>query len=753
MKQRAPFLARLVAGLNAFRGNTAARRLPEFPAWAIGWPLPQTQKDLDLVDAFEKVPVVGAAVRKLADDQASIPRKVWIGRGEKKKEMERVGKLPILGGNLADLLAYANPEQTGTQLISSVSASIVVNGVGYFVRDPLGQPNRPPLTLWNFPGQFMRAIPGAHRGTQGYEYRPENGGRPEYLKAEDVIPFRSLTLSELPTGSSWLGPGLDLCTTLYYGVLWYRDFYKSGGIIAGTWHPDEDAAPLTPEEVRAWAFDMQRQTTNPDGTAKRWSPVVAQGMTYLTQGMKISEMQINEMLDALEARIARLIGIPPTMLGMKEGEGSLSTSSQTEATQYWLGTQKRLASLIDETLSERLAPVYGTDVWVEADFRQVPAVAELMLEREKALQQMAGRPTISVDEARTDAGRSALGGEFDEPWIQPPPQIGGGFGEGGDGEKKPKPDAPRKEKDAKARLAEDPKAELRRRKRVSVAAYRAQWEALVNERLAEQRESAKAKARTFWAGKGLRNGEANGHVLRLDALDVEGMIPGADPDDEMRARALVEKLLRARMAEGLSEIEAKAGIALEVELTLETERAARFIELQVDRAIAIPDETTRRMLRGSIADAVREGGSLEQVLASIDEVMDVRQAQALTIARTETAGAYGWASLEAYHQSGVVSRHTWLTSHSGTGGRHSENPDGTYNGLDGQSRGLGDYFNVGKELMRYPGDVDGPAGESINCVCTTIAEVDPALLRARAVRLKVAPVSEAVANRLTEYFA
>lgn len=141
---------------------------------------------------------------------------------------------------------------------------------------------------------------------------------------------------------------------------------------------------------------------------------------------------------------------------------------------------------------------------------------------------------------------------------------------------------------------------------------------------------------------------------------------------------------------------------------------------EVQRAI---DETLREMAHKTnnttfeglidlIQEAEADGESIPEIAERISAYFGGRKSDFETerIARTTMVGADNRGALEAYSQSGVVSTVTWLAAiDDRTREAHIE--------AHGQTRKLGESFEVGGEQLRHPGDPQGNPENVINCRC------------------------------------
>jgi len=86
------------------------------------------------------------------------------------------------------------------------------------------------------------------------------------------------------------------------------------------------------------------------------------------------------------------------------------------------------------------------------------------------------------------------------------------------------------------------------------------------------------------------------------------------------------------------------------------------------------------------------------------------------IARTEVNRASNWGSLQGAKSVGIEQIKVWLSAFS-----MDSRPE--HNAADGQRRELNEPFTVGGEDLMYPGDPNGSAGNTINCLCGIYYEI------------------------------
>lgn len=133
-------------------------------------------------------------------------------------------------------------------------------------------------------------------------------------------------------------------------------------------------------------------------------------------------------------------------------------------------------------------------------------------------------------------------------------------------------------------------------------------------------------------------------------------------------------------------------------------------------------EQAMALINKAVADAVTEGLGTAATAALIKRRM-AQQAvvmssfRARMIARTEAHTAANAANHEAALASGVITQQEWVSS-------ADERTRLDHMDANGQTVGIREKFNVGGELLEYPGDPNGSAGNIINCRCVAVHVVD-----------------------------
>lgn len=125
------------------------------------------------------------------------------------------------------------------------------------------------------------------------------------------------------------------------------------------------------------------------------------------------------------------------------------------------------------------------------------------------------------------------------------------------------------------------------------------------------------------------------------------------------------------------------------------------------------NQETAILLMEEIQAGINLGESIPQITSRVEKVFAFNDlVRAERIARTQVIGAVNSGHQFAYEQSGVVERKRWIAT-------HDDRVRSSHLATDGQIVNLHDTFSVGGFPMMYPGDLNAPASETVNCRCTT----------------------------------
>ncbi|TDB79625.1 phage minor head protein [Micromonospora sp. KC721] len=156
----------------------------------------------------------------------------------------------------------------------------------------------------------------------------------------------------------------------------------------------------------------------------------------------------------------------------------------------------------------------------------------------------------------------------------------------------------------------------------------------------------------------------------------------------------------------------------DVELLRVAQMKDEYLAALPNRLQGVPDSAWTQVT-AAVAELTADGASIPRIRDAIEEILGdlAWQDRAVTIARTETIGAYNAGTLTA-----------WLTAESAADERldkvwvatHDERTRDDHRNADGQRVALDGAFVVGGVPLRYPGDPAAPPGQTVQCRCTMI---------------------------------
>ena len=169
-------------------------------------------------------------------------------------------------------------------------------------------------------------------------------------------------------------------------------------------------------------------------------------------------------------------------------------------------------------------------------------------------------------------------------------------------------------------------------------------------------------------------------------------------------------VIKNAATEALGDLE--DAVPIEVDFDIKVERIAQYIAERTNLVKGINDITYRK-LKEIVIQVVQEGKTVIDLRDEIRGMFkDMTAGRAMTIARTETVGAYNFGTVEAWRQSGVVQTKTWLSA-------RDDRVRDSHKELDGETVPLDQIFSNGLE---FPGQTGGAPGEVINCRCNLLSK-------------------------------
>jgi len=206
-------------------------------------------------------------------------------------------------------------------------------------------------------------------------------------------------------------------------------------------------------------------------------------------------------------------------------------------------------------------------------------------------------------------------------------------------------------------------------------------------------------------------------LAMLAQYEATGAAPRMPDDHERRIEDIYRQMAEVGIetfGERIVSQGKHAGLILERKSFVEFFRrlALQYIGLEmIRRRITSVTETTRQQIINQITAGQNAGEGIAAIAKRIsDNVGIISRQRGALIARTETHGAANYGADGAARATGLKLRKEWVAAEDErTRVEHAE--------ANGQIVEMDQAFDVGGEMLMYPGDPAGSAGQIINCRC------------------------------------
>jgi uncharacterized protein with gpF-like domain len=219
-------------------------------------------------------------------------------------------------------------------------------------------------------------------------------------------------------------------------------------------------------------------------------------------------------------------------------------------------------------------------------------------------------------------------------------------------------------------------------------------------------------------------------LAMLAQYEATGAAPRLPEDHERRIEDIYRQMAEVGIetfGERIVSQGKHAGLILERKSFVEFFRrlALQYIGLEmIRRRITSVTETTRQQIVNQITAGQNAGEGIAAIAKRIsDNVGIISRQRGALIARTETHGAANYGADGAARATGLKLRKEWVAAGElpeSEGGRTRDD----HWEADGQIVDMDQAFEVGGEMLMYPGDPAGSAGNVINCRCAISHVVD-----------------------------
>lgn len=635
-----------------------------------------------LTNAYKQLGIVYTCITRKARNIASVP--FIITRQGSKKVLS--DQYPIV-----KLFKNPNPEMTWEDMIQAFVISLDTKGEWFLWPDE-NKVAGFPLAMWYINPEKVKERPEGWEVTIAKEKRT--------LPYEEVAQGKYIDIDNPKRGLSPISVVGKMGSVRYNAVAYTESFFENDATPTVTYETDK---PMSPIQIAEFEKQLERRRGQ-----KGWHKELTLWNGLKAHALNISnkDMQMLEILGLTTDELLGVFGVPKSEI---YGQSNTYATANVEDRAFWKKTLIPIMRFgIEPALNRVVLNPLGFDG--HFDINAIDALNAELLDKADAASKfyLMGVPFNKIDE-RLNLGFGPIPGG-DEPRQQ--------------GTMLPVDQPSNNDQPVKKIKQLVSKEEIN--KSIRDAEWKKQNDSLITI------ESGAAKAVKHYFSdvrkKWLKNATDEIYTKIFEQFQIKSdTLPSLDDllkdlSDE-KLRKYVRKYAEAALQKGIDSINKPDSVNFSM-----SDDKAIFALTQRLTKISRVNDTIRNDLRDLFVNLTSEERQMSEAeLAkylrdSVEHIIDMADARARTIARTEMHGAYADGRWEAAKSTDPIGKE-WIDSRdSDVRSPYDENhPSEFDHQLDGEKQMFGDPFSNG---LAYPGDPDGDAGNVINCRCKFICIYD-----------------------------
>ena len=634
------------------------------------------QNDPHYLDTYRVSIWVYKCVNLIAEACASIPLKFYDQKGEE-----------VVKGDLFDVMNRVNPFDTNYTFRYQIAGFLRLTGNAYVNWEKTSK------ELYLLRPDRVTIVPDPIEKVKRYIYNV-NGKKIGY-EPDEIIHFKSFNPYNDYYGlSPWMVAMLTL-TTDFWAAQYNKNFFKNSAIPRGALITDQELDDKQAARLRKQWEKVYKGTDKAHRIA-----VLGKGAKWQDVMKSMKDMEFGLLRKMNREEILAVGNIPPVLAGIFEFANYANSTQQLKI--YYEQGVIPMLRLLESTYNEQLIPKIQPGLYAKHDLSDIDALKENELVKATTAKTLAST-IMTVNEVRDRF--------YDLPEVEwgnePVRAQPAGMGALSLTKEKEIPLLNMSIlKDRKAMTQED------------VLLWQIHEKKLTNhEKLFEKRMQEFFRAQEK---RVLRNFDSlvGKSFTKMSEEEVGAVMDLVKEIEELRKNGTttVTQILRAAAEESAIDV----GVDISFEISPQVQK---WIDAKILKLAGYVNETTKLKIKKVLIEGINEGQTIEDMRKGIQGVFEraqgtaIKPGRARTIARTESNSAVNKGTMEGWRQSEVVESKTWLTAPGAETPRHEMVP-----GLNRQTVGLNDSFNVQGEMLDHPGDPAGSPENTINCRCTMIAK-------------------------------
>ncbi len=676
--------------------------IPWLPRWEQGRPAwTSWSVEKAIKEGYRAHGIVYICNRRLSVNVASIP---WLA-----KQVTASGDKTLEKHPAADLLRKPNPWWSWQDIMEVTTLDLNLGGNAYWYIPHAGSK----FELYRLRPDRIKPVGDPNKVVSHFEYKIgiETIKIPvrDDAKGIAMVHFRLIDPGNDLLGLSPLQAASRVVDTDNAAIDWNRNALENQARPPGAYLSPNT---LTDAQYARLKEQIESQITGAKNARK---PLLLEGgMSWQQHGFSPTDMDFLEGRKFNAVEICNIFGVRPEWVGLIEAKFENARQARRMT---WEDTIIPFCGDIASTMNLVLAPLFGEDIYFAYDLSRTPAVTEArseLIEQAKTLWGM-GVPFNEINEELGIGFEPIEGGDVGYlPLTLMPVGTTGTKGVSASTKAALSPQTPLPTGERRALPPPDPSRTLV----VRVANVKTEEQRVSYWRAFDRRRQAWEEAIALKVQKRFR--EERDVVLEAieqGAWEVSHIINGQKESWQNLLLAIWQAVFEdfgKETAKGLGmEIDEQKSISLRV-IWNPWPAAAKLFASQVvgDKVVDIT-ETTKAAIKAEVIAGQEAGEATAAIAKRIKTLYDgFNRHRSFVIARTEVGGAANYGTRDAAKQSGVVHKHTWVSS------RDARVRD-SHQVIDGQSVPMESRYSNG---LLFPSDPAGAPEEVINCRCVETFE-------------------------------
>ncbi len=353
-------------------------------------------------EGYKSLVWVYRCVREIAEAVSSVPWEVYEVRADGTERL-------LLGHPLEKLLKVPNRIMDGTQLFEAWTVYLLLSGTSFFeiVRRGENNDQGEPLELFPLRPDLMKIVPDTDHFIR--EYILEVRGEKISYRPDELVHWKFIDPLNEYRGMPPIQAGARIIDTENNAISWNKVMLQNAAQPSG--------ALIVPEGKRLspmQKLDLKEQIEYKFSRANAHRPMLLEsGMKWEQMSVSQRDMEFSKQRLMNAQEICALFGVPPEVVGA--GDRPKFDNYKIARLSFWEETVLNLLEKIRSGLNMRVSILYGDNIRVRFNVRNVPAMREVFKEKIETAQRLQELGfSLNAINAHLDLGFDAV------PWGDEP---------------------------------------------------------------------------------------------------------------------------------------------------------------------------------------------------------------------------------------------------------------------------------------------------------------------------------------------